>query len=54
MGPQPEVHIVLVGSVEATLLILLLIIVFGPIIAERFQIPGLIGLIFGGCSSGRS
>lgn len=48
MGPQPEVHIVLVGSVEATLLILLLIIVFGPIIAERFQIPGLIGLIFGG------
>jgi Kef-type K+ transport system membrane component KefB len=29
-------------------LILLLIIVFGPIIAERFQIPGLIGLIFGG------
>jgi len=38
----------LVGSVEATLLILLLIIVFGPIIAERFQIPGLIGLIFGG------
>lgn len=38
----------LVGSVEATLLILLLIIVFGPIIAERFRIPGLIGLIFGG------
>ncbi len=38
----------LVGSVEATLLILLLVIVFGPIIAERFRIPGLIGLIFGG------
>ena len=38
----------LVGSVEATLLILLLIVVFGPIIAERFRIPGLIGLIFGG------
>ena len=38
----------LVGSVEVTLLILLLVIVFGPIIAERFRIPGLIGLIFGG------
>ena len=38
----------LVGSVEATLLVLLLIIVFGPIVAERFQIPGLIGLIAGG------
>lgn len=38
----------LVGSVEATLLILLLIVVFGPIVAERFRIPGLIGLIVGG------
>ena len=38
----------LVGSVEATLLVLLLIIVFGPLIAERFRVPGLIGLIAGG------
>ena len=38
----------LVGSVEATLLILLLVILFGPIIAERFRIPGLVGLILGG------
>ena len=35
-------------TVEVTLLILLLIIVFGPVIAERFRIPGIIGLIFGG------
>ena len=35
-------------SVEVTLLILLVIIVAGPIIAERFRIPGLIGLIAGG------
>ena len=38
----------LVGSVEATLLILLLIVVFGPIISERFGIPGIVGLIAGG------
>ncbi len=38
----------LVGSVEATLLILLLVILLGPIIAERFRIPGLVGLILGG------
>lgn len=38
----------LVGSVEATLLVLLLVIVFGPVIAERFRIPGLVGLIAGG------
>ena len=38
----------LVGTVEATLLILLAIIVFGPAIAERFGIPGLVGLIAGG------
>lgn len=38
----------LVGTVEATLLVLLVVIVFGPIIAERFRVPGLIGLIFGG------
>jgi Kef-type K+ transport system membrane component KefB len=40
--------IVLVGSVEATLLVLLVIIVAGPIVAERFRIPGLVGLIAGG------
>jgi Kef-type K+ transport system membrane component KefB len=39
---------VLVGTVEATLLILLLVIVFGPIISERFGIPGIVGLIAGG------
>lgn len=38
----------LIGTVEATLLVLLVIIVFGPPIAERFGIPGLVGLIFGG------
>lgn len=35
-------------SVEVTLLILLIIIVFGPILAERFRVPGIVGLIFGG------
>ena len=35
-------------SVEATLLILLFVIVAGPIVAERFGVPGLIGLIAGG------
>ncbi|VAW05546.1 hypothetical protein MNBD_ACTINO01-2584, partial [hydrothermal vent metagenome] len=34
------------GSVEISLLILLTIILAGPIVAERFRIPGLIGLIF--------
>ena len=38
----------LVGTVEATLFILLVIILFGPLVAERFGIPGIIGLIFGG------
>ena len=42
----------LIGSVEATLLVLLVIIVFGPIIAERFRVPGIIGLIFGGMVAG--
>ena len=36
------------GSVEATLLILVAIILIGPLVAERFKVPGLIGLIFGG------
>ena len=35
-------------SVELSLLILLVIVVSGPIVAERFRIPGLIGLIAGG------
>ncbi|HET7846404.1 MAG TPA: cation:proton antiporter, partial [Acidimicrobiia bacterium] len=38
----------LIGSLEATLLLLLLVVVFGPIVAERFRIPAIIGLIFGG------
>ena len=42
----------LIGSVQATLLVLLIVIVFGPIIAERFRIPGLIGLIAGGMITG--
>jgi Kef-type K+ transport system membrane component KefB len=43
-----EGRTVLVGTVEATLLILLLVIVFGPTLFERFGIPGIVGLIFGG------
>ncbi len=42
----------LIGSVQATLLVLLVVIVFGPILAERFRIPGLIGLIAGGMITG--
>ncbi len=42
----------LIGSVAATLLILLVIIVFGPIVAERFRFPGIVGLIFGGMLAG--
>lgn len=38
----------LAGTVEATVLILLVIVVFGPVLAERFRIPGLVGLIAGG------
>ena len=38
----------LIGTVEATFLILLVVVVFGPVIAERFRIPGIVGLIFGG------
>jgi len=37
-----------VKSVEVTLLVLMIIIVFGPIVAERFRVPGIVGLIFGG------
>ena len=38
----------LVGSVEATILVLFAIVVFGPYLAERIRIPGIVGLIFGG------
>ena len=38
----------LVGTVEVTLLVLLVAILAGPIVAERFGIPGLLGLIFFG------
>lgn len=38
----------LVGTVEVTLLILLAVILAGPLVAERFRIPGLLGLIFFG------
>lgn len=38
----------LVGTVEVTLLVLLFAILAGPILAERFRIPGLLGLIFFG------
>ncbi len=38
----------LIGTVEATFLILLVVVVFGPVVAERFRIPGIVGLIFGG------
>lgn len=36
------------GTVEATFLILLIVVVLGPALAERFRIPGIVGLIFGG------
>ncbi len=38
----------LIGSVEATIAILFAIVVLGPILAERFRIPGIVGLIAGG------
>jgi Kef-type K+ transport system membrane component KefB len=38
----------MLGSLELSLFILLAVILAGPIIAERFKIPGLIGLIFFG------
>ena len=43
---------VLIGSVEATFLILLVVVIFGPVIAERLRIPGIVGLIFGGALFG--
>ena len=43
---------VLIGSVEATFLVLLIVVIFGPVIAERFRIPGIVGLIFGGALFG--
>ena len=42
------------GSVEATLLILVVIILTGPLVAERLKMPGLLGLIFGGMIVGPS
>lgn len=38
----------LTGTVEATIAILFTVVALGPIIAERFKIPGLVGLIAGG------
>lgn len=38
----------LIGSVEATIAVLFAIVVLGPILAERFRIPGIVGLIAGG------
>ncbi|MGI9585256.1 MAG: cation:proton antiporter, partial [Acidimicrobiia bacterium] len=38
----------LVGTTEQTLLVLLAVILVGPIVSERFRVPGIIGLIFGG------
>ena len=36
------------GTVEATLLVLTVVLVVGPLVAERFHLPGIIGLIGGG------
>lgn len=36
------------ASIEATLLILFVVVVAAPIVAERFRFPGMIGLIAGG------
>ncbi|HHC07662.1 MAG TPA: cation:proton antiporter [Actinobacteria bacterium] len=40
------------GHIEGSLFALLLIVVFGPIVAERLRIPALIGLIGGGMLAG--
>ena len=42
----------LIGSIEVTFLVLLIVVIFGPVIAERFRIPGIVGLIFGGALFG--
>lgn len=39
---------VTVGSLEMSLLVLLVVVVFGPIVSERFGIPAIVGLIVGG------
>lgn len=36
------------GSVEVTLLVVLLAVVFGPVVAERLQLPGIVGQIAAG------
>ena len=38
----------LIGTVETTILVLFTIVVFGPVLAERLHIPGIVGLIAGG------
>ncbi len=38
----------LIGTVEATFLVLLAVVIFGPVVAERFRVPAIVGLIFGG------
>lgn len=38
----------LIGSVETTIAIVFAIVVLGPIVAERFRVPGIVGLIAGG------
>ena len=38
----------LIGTVEATIAVLFAIVVLGPTLAERFRIPGIVGLIAGG------
>lgn len=39
---------VLTGTVEATIAVLFVVVVLGPIVAERLRIPGIVGLIAGG------
>jgi Kef-type K+ transport system membrane component KefB len=39
---------VTVGSLEMSLMVLLVVVVFGPIVSERLGIPAIVGLIFGG------
>ena len=38
----------MIGTVEATIAVLFAIVVLGPTLAERFRIPGIVGLIAGG------
>jgi Kef-type K+ transport system membrane component KefB len=45
---------VLIGSIEATIAVLFAVVVLAPIVAERFQIPSIVGLIAGGMVFGPS